>query len=144
MYFDDRTINCPVPLHEFPRERIMLSPKSLQLVLFSLTFTLSPLVFRAARGRIDNELDPKENSAVGLSATREPFGATPDGAQVDKYTIGARIHSDQAQARNAEPPKLAGYDFNWVLNNPGATFPSTELKPGQKFTQTTIYRFLPI
>jgi aldose 1-epimerase len=123
--------------------------------------------------------------------------------------IGARIHSDEQQLKYAEP-KQGGYDFNWVLNNPGnlnalavrvtdpvsgrsvemyttepgvqfytgnfldgtlkgkgdltyehwgaftleaqhypdspnhANFPSTELKPGEKYTQTTIYRFLPI
>jgi aldose 1-epimerase len=123
--------------------------------------------------------------------------------------IGARIHSGEEQLKYAEP-KEGGYDFDWVLNNPGnlhalaarvtdpvsgrtvemyttepgvqfytgnfldgtlkgkgdltyehwgaftleaqhypdspnhANFPSTQLKPGQKYTQTTIYRFLPI
>jgi aldose 1-epimerase len=123
--------------------------------------------------------------------------------------IGAQIHSDSEQLKNAEP-KQGGYDFNWVLNNPsdlnglavrvidpesgrsvemytsepgvqfytgnfldgtlngkdGLTyehwgaftleaqhypdspnhpnFPSTELKPGEKYTQTTIYKFLPL
>ena len=122
--------------------------------------------------------------------------------------IGSRLHPDEAQPTNAVS-KLPGYDFNWVLNNPGdlralavrvidpvsgravemyttepavqlytanfldgalkgkgslryehwgaftleaqhypdspnhANFPSTELKPGQMYTQTTIYRFLP-
>lgn len=121
--------------------------------------------------------------------------------------IGTKIRSDEAPS-NGEP-KLSGYDFNWVLNNPGnlnalaarvtdpvsgrtvemytsepavqfytanflddtlkgkgdltyehwgaftleaqhypdspnhANFPSTELRPGQMYTQTTIYRFLP-
>jgi aldose 1-epimerase len=120
--------------------------------------------------------------------------------------IGVRMRPDEAQAGNE---KIVGYDFNWVLNNPGninalaaratdpvsgrtvemyttepavqfysgnflngtvkgkggltyqhwgafaleaqhypdspnhANFPSTELKPGQKFTETTIYKFLP-
>jgi aldose 1-epimerase len=123
--------------------------------------------------------------------------------------IGARIHSDDEQLKNAEP-KQGGYDFNWVLSNPGdlnalavrvtdpesgrtlemyttepgvqfntgnfldgtlkgkdglsyqhwgaftleaqhypdspnhPTFPSTELKPGGKYTQTTVYKFLPM
>jgi aldose 1-epimerase len=123
--------------------------------------------------------------------------------------IGARIHSDDEQLKNAES-KHGGYDFNWALNDPGVlnalavrvtdpesgrtvemytsepgvqmytsnsldgtlkgkdgltyqhwgaftleaqhypdspnhpTFPSTELKPGGKYTQTTIYKFLPM
>ncbi len=32
--------------------------------------------------------------------------------------IGARIHSDNAQVKNAEP-KQGGYDHNWVFDNPG-------------------------
>ena len=32
--------------------------------------------------------------------------------------IGARIHSDNEQLKNAEP-KQGGYDHNWVFNNPG-------------------------
>ena len=32
--------------------------------------------------------------------------------------IGARIHSNDAQPGNAQPIQ-GGYDFNWVLNNPG-------------------------
>src|SRR5699024_99318 len=32
--------------------------------------------------------------------------------------IGARIHEDNQQLKYAEP-KQGGYDFNWVLNNPG-------------------------
>jgi aldose 1-epimerase len=123
--------------------------------------------------------------------------------------IGARIHSDNDQLKNAEP-KQGGYDHNWVFNNPGdlnalaarvtdpesgrtvemyttepgvqfytgnfldgslkgiggltyehwgaftleaqhypdspnhANFPSTELKPGEKYSQTTVYKFLPL
>jgi aldose 1-epimerase len=123
--------------------------------------------------------------------------------------IGARIHADEEQLKNAEP-KQGGYDHNWVLNSAGdlnalavrvtdpasgrtvemyttepgvqfytgnfpdgtlkgeggltyehwgaftleaqhypdspnhANFPSTELKPNQKYTQTTIYKFLPM
>jgi aldose 1-epimerase len=123
--------------------------------------------------------------------------------------IGARIHPNDAQPGSAQPLQ-GGYDFNWVLNNPGdlnalavrvtdpvsgrsvemyttepgvqlytanfldgslkgkggltyehwgaftleaqhypdspnnPNFPSTELKPGQIYTQTTIYRFSPI
>ncbi|MGA8657595.1 MAG: aldose epimerase family protein [Chthoniobacterales bacterium] len=123
--------------------------------------------------------------------------------------IGARIHSDNEQLKNAEP-KQGGYDHNWVFNNPGnlnalaarvtdpesgrtvemyttepgvqfytgnfldgslkgiggstyehwgaftleaqhypdspnhANFPSTELKPGEKYSQTTVYKFLPL
>lgn len=121
--------------------------------------------------------------------------------------IGARIHDNNVQLKNAEP-KQGGYDLNCVLNNPGnlsalavrvsdpvsgravemyttepgvqfytgnfldgtlkgnggtydhwgaftleaqhfpdspnhSSFPSTELKAGQKYTQTTIYKFLP-
>jgi aldose 1-epimerase len=122
--------------------------------------------------------------------------------------IGARLHADNEQLKNAEP-KEGGYDHNWVFNNPGnlgalavrvydpksaravemyttepgvqfyignfldgtlkgiggtyehwgaftleaqhfpdspnhANFPSTELKPGEKYSQTTIYKFLPL
>lgn len=122
--------------------------------------------------------------------------------------IGAHIHADNQQLKYAEP-KQGGYDFNYVLNNPGdldalaasvtdpkngrtlefytdqpgvqfytgnfltdehgkdgktyphwggftleaqhfpdspnqPSFPSTELKPGQKYTQTTVYKFLPV
>jgi aldose 1-epimerase len=123
--------------------------------------------------------------------------------------IGAQIHSDDEQLKNAEP-RQGGYDFNWVLNDPEnlnalavrvidpesgrtvemyttepgvqfytgnlldgtlkgndgltfehwgaftleaqhypdspnhANFPSTELKSGEKYTQTTIYKFPPI
>jgi aldose 1-epimerase len=32
--------------------------------------------------------------------------------------IGARIHDNDVQLKNAEP-KQGGYDLNWVLNNPG-------------------------
>lgn len=122
--------------------------------------------------------------------------------------IGARIHDDNVQLKNAEP-KQGCYDMNWVLNNPGdlsalavrvidplsgravemyttepgvqfytgnfldgtlrgigatydhwgaftleaqhfpdspnhSGFPSTELKAGQKYAQTTVYKFLPM
>jgi aldose 1-epimerase len=121
--------------------------------------------------------------------------------------IGANIYADNQQLKYAEP-KQGGYDFNYVLNNPGdldalaasvtdpqsgrtiemytnepgvqfytsnflndvrgkdgktyqhwgaftleaqhfpdspnqPSFPSTELKPGEKYSQTTIYKFLP-
>jgi aldose 1-epimerase len=123
------------------------------------------------------------------------------------HPIGEHIHADNQQLKYAEP-KEGGYDFNYVLNNPGdldalaarvtdpqsgrtiemytnepgvqfytanflhdvhgkdgktyhhwgtftleaqhfpnspnePSFPSTELKPGQKYSQTTIYKFLP-
>lgn len=121
--------------------------------------------------------------------------------------IGLHIHADNQQIKYAEP-KQGGYDFNYVLDNPGnlnalaasvtdprsgrtvemytdqpgvqfytsnflhdvhgkdgkiyphwgaftleaqhfpdspnqPSFPSTELKPGEKYSQTTIYKFLP-
>jgi aldose 1-epimerase len=127
---------------------------------------------------------------------------------LEPTAIGARIHDNNVQLKNAEP-KQGGYDLNWVLNNPGklialavrvtdpisgravemyttepgvqfytgnfldgtlqgiggaydhwgaftleaqhfpdspnhSSFPSTELKAGQKYTQTTVYRFLPL
>ena len=122
--------------------------------------------------------------------------------------IGAKVHADNEQLKNAEP-KQGGYDHNWVFNNPGnlgalavrvfdpkssravemyttepgvqfyignfldgtlkgsggtyehwgaftleaqhfpdspnhTSFPTTELKPGEKYSQTTIYKFLPL
>lgn len=122
--------------------------------------------------------------------------------------IGARIHDQDTQLKNAEP-KQGGYDFNWVLSHQGdlgtlavrvtdpvsgrsvemyttepgvqfytsnfldgslkgiggifdhwgaftleaqhypdspnhPTFPTTELKAGQQYTQTTVYKFLPL
>jgi aldose 1-epimerase len=101
----------------------MLSPKSLQAGLFSLTFLLSPVIFRAA-GSPDNELDLKENSAVGLSVTRESFGTTPDGTPVDKYTLtnvhgvsvailtyGGIVQSIEVPDKNGKPRDIAlGFD----------------------------------
>lgn len=122
--------------------------------------------------------------------------------------IGARIHEQDAQLKNAEP-KQGGYDHNWVFERPGdlsalavrvtdpvsgrsvemyttepgvqfytgnfldgslkgiggiydhwgaftleaqhypdspnhPAFPTTELKAGEKYTQTTIYKLLPL
>ncbi len=123
--------------------------------------------------------------------------------------IGSRIQSDDEQLKRTEPNQ-GGYDFNWVLNDPGnlsalavrvsdsesgravamyttepgvqfytgnfldgtlkgkdgltyehwgaftleaqhypdspnhPNFPSTELNPGEQYTQTTIYKFLSI
>lgn len=151
---------------------------------------------------------------IQVDKTLVPTGAllSVNGTQLDftkPMPIGARIHSDEAQPGNAQP-KQSGYDFNWVLNNPGnlnalavrvtdpvsgrsvemyttepgvqfytanfldgtlkgkggliyehwgaftleaqhypdspnhPSFPNTELRPGQIYTQTTIYRFSPI
>ena len=142
-----------------------------------------------------------------------PTGKMMDVANTDlgfatPTAIGEHIHADNQQLKYAES-KQGGYDFNYVLDNPGnldalaasvtdpksgrtvemytdqpgvqfytgnflndvhgkegkiyphwggftleaqhfpdspnePTFPSTELKPGQKYTQTTVYKFLPV
>ena len=147
-----------------------------------------------------------------IDSTLIPTGKMMDVAGTDlgfttPTPIGARIHADNQQLKYAEP-KQGGYDFNYVLNNPGdlnalaatvtdpksgrtiemytnepgvqfytgnflndvkgkdgktyphwggftleaqhfpnspndPSFPSTELKPGEKYSQTTIYKFLP-
>jgi aldose 1-epimerase len=152
------------------------------------------------------------NRITRVDSTLIPTGSKTDviGTDLDFTTptaIGAHIHADNQQLKFAEP-KEGGYDFNYVLNNPGNLsalaarvtdpqsgravevytdqpglqfytsnflndvhgkdgriyphwgafaleaqhfpdspnqpgFPSTELKPGEKYHQTTIYRFLP-
>lgn len=147
-----------------------------------------------------------------IDSTLIPTGKMMDVAGTDlgfttPTPIGANIHTDNQQLKYAEP-KQGGYDFNYVLNNPGdlnalaatvtdpksgrtiemytnepgvqfytsnflndvhgkdgkvyqhwgaftleaqhfpdspnqPNFPSTELKPGEKYSQTTIYKFLP-
>ena len=147
-----------------------------------------------------------------IDSTLIPTGKMMDVAGTDlgftKPTpIGAHIHVDNQQLKYADP-KEGGYDFNYVLNDPGdlnalaasvtdpqsgrtvemytdqpgvqfytsnflndvhgkdgkiyphwggftleaqhfpdspnqSSFPSTELKPGEKYSQTTIYKFLP-
>ena len=147
-----------------------------------------------------------------VDSTLIPTGKMMDVAGTDlgftaPTPIGAHIHADNQQLKYAEP-KQGGYDFNYVLNNPGdldalaasvtdpksgrtiemytnepgiqfytsnflndvhgkdgkvyphwgaftleaqhfpdspnqPNFPSTELKPGEKYSQTTIYKFLP-
>ena len=64
-----------------------MSHKSLQFFLFALSVMLSPLIASAAGTSLNNELNSKENPAVGLSVTKELFGTMPDGTQVDKYTL---------------------------------------------------------
>jgi aldose 1-epimerase len=148
-----------------------------------------------------------------INKTLIPTGKMMDVANTDlgfttPTPIGEHIHADNAQLKYAEQ-KQGGYDFNYVLDNPGnldalaasvtdpksgrtvemytdqpgvqfytgnfledvhgkdgkiyphwggftleaqhfpdspnePAFPSTELKPGQKYTQTTIYKFLPV
>ena len=147
-----------------------------------------------------------------IDSTLIPTGKMMDVAGTDlgftKPTpIGAHIHVNNQQLKYADP-KEGGYDFNYVLNDPGdlnalaasvtdpqsgrtvemytdqpgvqfytsnflndvhgkdgkiyphwggftletqhfpdspnqSSFPSTELKPGEKYSQTTIYKFLP-
>ena len=147
-----------------------------------------------------------------IDSTLIPTGKMMDVAGTDlgfttPTPIGAHIRADNQQLKYAEP-KQGGYDFNYVLNNPGdldalaatvtdpksgrtiemytnepgvqfytsnflndvhgkdgkvyphwgaftleaqhfpdspnqPNFPSTELKPGEKYSQTTIYKFLP-
>ena len=152
------------------------------------------------------------NKVTPIDSTLIPTGKMMDVAGTDlgfttPTAIGAHIHADNQQLKYAEP-KQGGYDFNYVLNNPGdldalaasvtdpksgrtiemytnepgvqfytsnflndvhgkdgkvyphwgaftleaqhfpdspnqPSFPSTELKPGEKYSQTTIYKFLP-
>jgi galactose mutarotase-like enzyme len=65
----------------------MPSPGSLQIALLSLTITFSPLIPPAGARSVNDESGLKENSAVRPSVTRELFGTTPDGTQVDEYTL---------------------------------------------------------
>jgi aldose 1-epimerase len=65
----------------------MLLPKSLKFVLIGVSVTLSPLISMAAGNTNSNELNLKENAAIGLSVSKETFGTMPDGTQVDKYTL---------------------------------------------------------
>ncbi|HET7413462.1 MAG TPA: aldose epimerase family protein, partial [Pararhizobium sp.] len=148
---------------------------------------------------------PIDNTLIPTGELKEVAGTPLDFTK--PMAIGSRIHSDYQQLKFTEP-KQGGYDFNYVLNNPGnlktlaarvtdpksgrtiemyttepgiqfytgnflndvkgkngnvyrhwggftleaqhfpdspnePNFPSTELKPGQKYTQTTIYKFLP-
>lgn len=92
-----------------------------------------------------------------LTVTRSEFGKMPEGLQPYKHTLSnahgmpiSVIHESHQQFRYAER-RLGGYDFNWMLNNPGdlnplaavtleaqsypdlpnhPDFPSGELKPG--------------
>ena len=152
------------------------------------------------------------NAITPVDDTLIPTGKMMDVSGTDlgfmtPTAIGAHIHADNPQLKYAEA-KQGGYDFNYVLNNPGdlnalaasvtdpksgrtiemytdqpgvqfytanfvndvhgkdgkvyphwgaftleaqhfpnspnePSFPSTELKPGQKYSQTTIYKFLP-
>ncbi len=152
------------------------------------------------------------NKITPVDSTLIPTGKMMDVAGTDlgfttPTPIGTHIHADNQQLKYAEP-KQGGYDFNYVLNNPGdldalaasvtdpksgrtiemytnepgvqfytsnflndvhgkdgkvyphwgaftleaqhfpdspnqPNFPSTELKPGDKYSQTTIYKFLP-
>ncbi len=153
------------------------------------------------------------NKITPINSTLIPTGKMMDVAGADlgfvtPHPIGEHIHADNQQLKYAEP-KQGGYDFNYVLNNPGdldalgatvtdpqngrtlefyttepgvqfytgnflndvhgkdgkiyphwggftleaqhfpdspnqPNFPSTELKPGQQYTQTTIMKFLPV
>jgi aldose 1-epimerase len=154
-----------------------------------------------------NEFTPVDNTLIPTGEIREVRGTPLDFTK--PIAIGTKIHSENELLKNAEP-KQGGYDFNWILNNPGdrnslaarvtdpesgrtveiyttepavqfytgnfldgtlkgkngltyehwgaftleaqhypdspnhINFPSTELRPGEKYTQTTIYKFLPI
>jgi len=154
-----------------------------------------------------NEFTPVDNTLIPTGEIREVKGTPLDFTK--PIAIGAKIHSKNDLLKNAEP-KQGGYDFNWILNNPGdrnalaarvtdpesgrtvemyttepavqfytgnfldgtlkgkngltyehwgaftleaqhypdspnhINFPSTELRPGEKYTQTTIYKFLPM
>jgi aldose 1-epimerase len=153
------------------------------------------------------------NKVTAMDDTEIPTGKMMDVAGtplgfLTPHPIGEYIHEDNQQLRYAEP-KQGGYDFNYVLNNPGnlnalaasvtdpqngrtielyttqpglqwytgnflhdvhgadgkiyphwggftletqhypnspnePSFPSTELKPGQKYSETTIVKFLPV
>jgi aldose 1-epimerase len=152
-----------------------------------------------------NEFTPVDNTLIPTGEIREVRGTPLDFTK--PIAIGTKIHSENELLKNAEP-KQGGYDFNWILNNPGdrnslaarvtdlesgrtveiyttepavqfytgnfldgtlkgkngltyehwgaftleaqhypdspnhINFPSTELRPGEKYTQTTIYKFL--
>jgi aldose 1-epimerase len=61
---------------------------------------------------------------AGLIPTGEL--AAVEGTPLDFRTptaIGARIHQDNADLKHAEP-RQGGYDFNWVLDAPGADTPA--------------------
>ena len=149
---------------------------------------------------------PVDNTLIPSGELEEVQGTPFD--FLKPTAIGARIHDNDVQLKNAEP-KQGGYDLNWVLNNPDklsalavrvtdpvseravemyttepgvqfytgnfldgtlkgiggdyehwgaftleaqhfpdspnhSSFPSTELKAGQKYTQTTVYKFSPL
>jgi aldose 1-epimerase len=65
----------------------MLSHKSVQFVLCALSVMFSPVIASAAGSGFSNELNLRHNSPIGLSVTKVPFGTTPEGTQVDKYTL---------------------------------------------------------
>lgn len=154
-----------------------------------------------------NEFTPVDKTLIPTGEMQDVKGTPLDFTK--PMAIGTKIHSDNEQFKSAEP-KQGGYDFNWILNNPGdmntlavrvtdpesgrtmemyttepgvqfytgnfldgtlkgkngltyqhwgaftleaqhypdspnhTNFPSTELRPGGKYTQTTIYKFLPI
>jgi aldose 1-epimerase len=82
----------------------------------------------------------------------EAFHRTIDGSQVGLYTL-KNSNGLEAKITNyggivvslAVPDKngklgdvVLGYD---TLNDYHPDFPTTELKPGEKYTQTTVYRF---
>jgi aldose 1-epimerase len=153
-----------------------------------------------------DKFTPVDKTLIPTGQLQEVKGTPFDFSQ--PTAIGARIHADNEQLKNAEP-KEGGYDHNWVFNNPGglnalavrvfdpksgravemyttepgvqfyvgnfldgslkgkdaltyehwgaftleaqhcpdspnqANFPRTELKPGEKYSQTTIYKFSP-
>jgi hypothetical protein len=62
----------------------MLSPKSLQSLLYGLSVLFCPVIASATGSSISNELNLKGTSAVGLSVTKEPFGKMPDGTEVER------------------------------------------------------------
>jgi aldose 1-epimerase len=154
-----------------------------------------------------NEFTRVDNTLIPTGEIQDVRGTPLDFTK--PIAIGMKIHSENELLKNAEP-KQGGYDFNWILNNPGdrnalaarvtdpesgrtvemyttepgvqfytgnfldgtlkgkngltyehwgaftleaqhypdspnhINFPSTELRPGEKYTQTTIYKFLPM
>jgi aldose 1-epimerase len=152
-----------------------------------------------------DKITPVDNTLIPTGKMMDVAGT--DLGFTSPTAIGAHIHADNQQLKDAEP-KQGGYDFNYVFNNPGdlnalaasvtdpksgrtiemytdepgvqfytsnflndvhgkdgkvyqhwgaftleaqhfpdspnqPSFPSTELKPGEKYSQTTIYKFLP-
>lgn len=152
-----------------------------------------------------NKVTPVDSTLIPTGKLEAVAGTPLDFTK--PMAIGSRIHANNQQLKYAEP-KQGGYDFNYVLNNPGKldalavrvtdpksgrtiemytdqpgvqfytsnflhdvkgkggkiykhwggftleaqhfpdspnqpAFPSTELSPGQKYTQTTVYTFLP-